>query len=158
VLIFINNEKLKGFNFIKTISRKEGREDIVKVYNRELILSLVNKFSENPVFYDYCSHIVTKFDITEWQNLRWAAYEIELAYKDNYGKKPLMIIQDFSEQDLKNIEESKAYMRMALIGEMVSELGVIIDAWTEEEIPSDSFLEKFEYFFLRRELPIPYKK
>ena len=93
--------------------------------------------------------------MTDWWNFRNAINFTNKNLPDKFGESPIDLLFEFSTIKETELKKSKAFNRLKFIGEMIQKTG-ITDAMSEKRVSSKDFIEKYNYFFTRRNLEIPY--
>ncbi len=152
VLVYLNRNVIDNIGFCHTHSIQKDRDfSFSYTYRPGDITLLENKYQSHPLLYDFAYHIVSEFDLTEWQAFRVAVFEIDRAYKDDFAATPFELLGKYVTASDDTLKDSKAYQRLAMIREMISEVG-IQNAWTDKPISPDTFLIKYDYFFTKRNI------
>lgn len=153
VLVYANIDQVRTYKHLHTVgSTKNKEKNFLKKYNSEDLLFTEKTYNDNPTFKDYAFHICQQFDASDWWNFR-GALDFMNRQEENLGESPIDLLFQLSLLDDKGAEQSKAYKRLFVIGEMIRDTGMS-DAFTKERKPGDAFVKKLNFFFEKKNLPI----
>jgi hypothetical protein len=144
-LIWLNHQKFKNINNIKTKLIKKGKPMKQEfIYSGNEIHNLVRKYSSNPTFDSISSIVLGSFTPTDMMNLR-NAHNYMNKNRGGYNKDIAELFYDFSLCEPGCFAEE----RLRFLGEMLKEIQ-LDDFWSEDKVKPDDFIQRLNLVFLTK--------